>query len=160
MTTGKDISFILKALPHRYPFLLVDRVLDYTADKAITALKNITVSEPYFPGHFPDHPVMPGVLQVEALAQASGLLLLLSAGVEQLPEGHYIYFAGMDEVRFRRPVVPGDRLILSAELTRKVRHISRFTARATVDEQTACEAVLTIAYTQDAPAASSASTSA
>ena len=150
--TSKDISFILNALPHRYPFLLVDRVLDYTADKTITALKNVTVSEPYFQGHFPGHPVMPGVLQTEALAQTCGLLMLLSAGVEKLPDGHYIYFAGMDDVRFRRPVVPGDQLFLSAEWTRKARHISRFAARATVAEQTVCEAVLTIAYTQGAPA--------
>lgn len=146
----RDISFILKALPHRYPFLLVDRVLDFTAEKDITVLKNVTVSEPYFPGHFPDYPVMPGVLQVEALAQTSGLLMLLSAGVECLPEGDYIFLAGVDECRFRRPVVPGDSLHLHAEWQRKARHISRFAVRASVEGQVTCEAVLTIAYKKGA----------
>ena len=148
MTNVRDITFVLKALPHRYPFLLVDRVLDFNADKSIMALKNITVAEPHFPGHFPDYPVMPGVLQLEALAQASGLLMLLSAGVESLPEGDYIFLAGMDGCRFRRPVMPGDQLILHSDWKRKARHISRFAAQAAVDGQIVCEAELTIAYKQ------------
>lgn len=146
--SGRDISFVLRALPHRHPFLMVDRVLNFVADKEITALKNITVSEPHFPGHFPEYPVMPGVLQVEALAQTSGLLMLLSAGVECLPEGDYIFLAGVDACRFRRPVTPGDQLILHAALQRKARALSRFEVRASVDGQVACEAVLTIAYKQ------------
>lgn len=150
MTATKDISFILKALPHRYPFLLVDRVLDFEADKSITALKNITIAEPYFPGHFPGYPVMPGVLQIEALAQTSGLLMLLSAEAEALPDGDYIFLAGVDGCRFRQPVMPGDQLMLHADWQRRARHISRFAARATVDGRAICETVLTIAYKQGA----------
>ena len=149
-SNGRDIGFVLRALPHRHPFLMVDRVLRWTADREITALKNVTIAEPHFPGHFPDAPVMPGVLQVEALAQTSGLLMILSAGVECLPEGDYIFLAGVDACRFRRPVLPGDQLTLHAALQRKARALSRFEVQASVDGQVVCEAVLTIAYKKGA----------
>lgn len=146
--TQKDIAYILDVLPHRYPFVMVDRVLDFTADKAITALKQVTINEPYFPGHFPGFPVMPGVMQLEALAQTSGLLIMLSAGIEKRSDDYYFLFAGMDNCRFRRSVVPGDSLKLHAELQRHKSHLYRFAAHATVDEQTVCEAELTIGYRQ------------
>lgn len=149
MGNVKDVGFVMRALPHRFPFLLVDRVLEYEVDKSIVALKNVTVAEPHFPGHFPNNPVMPGVLQIEALAQASGLLLMISAGVESLSEEDYIFLAGVDGCRFRRPVAPGDQLMLHSTLTRQVRNVSRFAARVEVDGQTVCQAELTIAYKRD-----------
>ena len=139
-----DIHKILKQLPHRYPFLLVDRVLELDKGKRIKALKNVTINEPFFEGHFPNRPVMPGVLMLEALAQASALLSVDALGAS--PDDKMIYyFAGMDAVRFRRPVEPGDQLILEAELLRMKAGIFKFKTRALVGEELAVEAELTCA---------------
>lgn len=136
-----DIHQIMKTLPHRYPFLLVDRVLECTPGKSLVALKNVSINEPYFVGHFPNRPVMPGVLILEALAQATGLLAFASAGGSAEEHGLY-YFAGIDGVRFRKPVEPGDQLILEVELLRLRRGIGKFAAQARVDGEMVCEGVL------------------
>ena len=139
-----DIHRILKQLPHRYPFLLVDRVLELEKGKCIKALKNVTINEPFFEGHFPNRPVMPGVLMLEALAQASALLSFDALNAS--PDDQMIYyFAGMDGVRFRRPVEPGDQLILLAELVRMKAGIFKFKTRALVGDELAVEAELTCA---------------
>ncbi len=136
-----DIHEILRKLPHRYPILLVDRVLEFEAGKRIRALKNVTINEPYFTGHFPQRPVMPGVLMLEALAQAAALLSFATMGVESDDKTVY-YFAGIDAARFKRPVEPGDQLILDVTLDRMKSGIFKFKARASVDEQLAVEAEL------------------
>lgn len=139
-----DIYKILKQLPHRYPFLLVDRVLAIDKGKTIRALKNVTINEPFFEGHFPHRPVMPGVLMLEALAQAAALLAF--DAIDTVPDENSVYyFAGMDAVRFKRPVEPGDRLILEVELVRMKVGIFKFKARALVDDELAVEAELTCA---------------
>ncbi len=136
-----DIQHILRKLPHRYPFILVDRVLELEKGVRIKALKNVTINEPFFQGHFPARPVMPGVLMLEALAQAAALLSFESEGTEP-GENTVVYFAGIDEARFKRPVGPGDQLILEASIERQKAGIIRYKARATVDGQLAVEAVL------------------
>ena len=135
-----DIYAIFKQLPHRYPFLLVDRVLECTPGKSIRALKNVTINEPFFQGHFPGFPLMPGVLVIEALAQVSGLLAFLSGDAQSA--GSLIYFAGIDNARFKRQVVPGDQLILEAEVVRVIRGVGKFRAKASVEGHLACEAEL------------------
>ena len=139
-----DIHQILKQLPHRYPFLLVDRVLDIDKGKAIRALKNVTMNEPFFEGHFPHRPVMPGVLMLEALAQAAALLAFDALDTSPSDDSVY-YFAGIDGARFKRPVEPGDQLILEVELLRMKAGIFKFKTRASVDGETAVEAELTCA---------------
>jgi 3-hydroxyacyl-[acyl-carrier-protein] dehydratase len=131
---------IAAILPHRYPFLLVDRVVELTPGKGIVAIKNVTSNEPFFQGHFPGHPVMPGVLIVEALAQTSGLLIGLS-GARTRDDCSIYYLAKVDNARFLRPVVPGDQLRLEVQLKRLIRSMGIFTARATVDGKDAatCE---------------------
>ena len=136
-----DIHQILKSLPHRYPILLVDRVLEIEAGKSIKALKNVTINEPFFMGHFPHHPVMPGVLMVEAMAQAAALLSFSTMGVTPDDKTVY-YFAGIDGARFKRPVEPGDQLIIDVELLRMKAGIFKFKGVITVDGKTACEAEL------------------
>ena len=139
-----DIHQILKQLPHRYPFLLVDRVLDIDKGKTIKALKNVTINEPFFQGHFPHRPVMPGVLMLEALAQAAALLAF--DALDSTPTDDMVYyFAGIDGARFKRPVEPGDQLILEVELLRMKAGIFKFKARAEVDGNLAVEAELTCA---------------
>jgi 3-hydroxyacyl-[acyl-carrier-protein] dehydratase len=136
-----DICEILQHLPHRHPFLLVDRVLELTVGSHIVALKNVTMNEPFFPGHFPHHPVMPGVLIVEAMAQAAGILAFKSADV--IPsDNSVIYFVGIDTARFKKPVTPGDQLRLEAQLLRQSRGILKFSTRALVDGKLAAEAEL------------------
>ena len=136
-----DIHRILKKLPHRYPILLVDRVLELEKGVRIRALKNVTVNEPFFTGHFPKRPVMPGVLMLEALAQTAALLSFETAG--QDPDDHTVYyFAGIDAARFKRPVEPGDQLVLEVSLLRSKAGIYKFAARATVDGELAVEAEL------------------
>ncbi|MBI3532160.1 MAG: 3-hydroxyacyl-[acyl-carrier-protein] dehydratase FabZ [Curvibacter sp. PD_MW3] len=136
-----DIHQILKQLPHRYPFLLVDRVLEIEKGKRIKALKNVTMNEPFFTGHFPHRPVMPGVLMLEALAQAAALLAFDTLGTTPDDKTVY-YFAGIDGARFKRPVEPGDQLTLDVELDRMKAGIFKFTARASVGEELAVEAEL------------------
>ena len=136
-----DIHRILKKLPHRYPILLVDRVLELEKGVRIKALKNVTVNEPFFTGHFPHRPVMPGVLMLEALAQSAALLSFETAG-EEPDENTVYYFAGIDAARFKRPVEPGDQLILEVSLLRAKAGIYKFAGKATVDGELAVEAEL------------------
>jgi 3-hydroxyacyl-[acyl-carrier-protein] dehydratase len=136
-----NIHEILKRLPHRYPFLMVDRVLELEHKKRIKALKNVTANEPYFIGHFPHRPVMPGVMMLEALAQAAALLSY--DAVDAKPDDKSVYyFAGIDNARFKRPVEPGDQMILDVTLERMKSSIFKFQARASVDGETAVEAGL------------------
>lgn len=136
-----DIYQVLKKLPHRYPILLVDRVLELEKGKRIRALKNVSVNEPYFVGHFPYRPVMPGVLMVEALAQSAAILAFETLGIEP-DDKSVFYFAGIDGVRFKRPVEPGDQLLLDVELDRARAGIYKFKGRALVGEAMAAEAEL------------------
>lgn len=133
-----DINRILKLLPHRYPILLVDRVLELDPRVRIKALKNVSVNEPFFQGHFPEYPVMPGVLILEALAQASALL----AFSEEKDEDSLYFFAGIDNARFKKPVIPGDQLILNAEVERYKSGIWKFKAFAMVGDDIVCQADL------------------
>ena len=135
-----DIHEIRKQLPHRYPFLLVDRVQELDLEnKRIRAYKNVSVNEPFFNGHFPQHPIMPGVLIIEAMAQAAGLLGFKMMGVKPA-DGTLYYFVGSDKLRFRQPVVPGDQLQLEASYLSDKRGIWKFACRATVDGKEACSA--------------------
>jgi 3-hydroxyacyl-[acyl-carrier-protein] dehydratase len=127
-----NIHEILKLLPHRYPFLLVDRVLEYTPGKNLTALKNVSINEPFFAGHFPCRPVMPGVLILESLAQATGLLAYQTLP-EQPGEDSLFYFVGIDNARFKQPVYPGDQMFLHIELLRTLRGVWKFAGEAKVD---------------------------
>ena len=136
-----DIHQILKKLPHRYPFLLVDRVLAVDPGKSIKALKNVTINEPFFVGHFPHRPVMPGVLMLEAMAQTAGLLAFADETGTRDPNS-VIYFAGIDGARFKRPVEPGDQLVMDVEILRQKAGIFKFKATARVGEDVACEAEL------------------
>jgi 3-hydroxyacyl-[acyl-carrier-protein] dehydratase len=136
-----DVNGIMGYLPHRYPFLLVDRVLSCEPGKTLRAVKNVTMNEPYFAGHFPGHPVMPGVLVIEALAQASAILAYRTPGPHNT-EGALFLFAGIDNARFRRQVAPGDQLLLEVEVLRIVRGVGKFAARATVDGEMAAQAEL------------------
>ena len=136
-----DVNQIKQYLPHRYPLLLVDRVLDWEAGKNIMAIKNVTINEEFFVGHFPHKPVMPGVLTIEALAQTSALLAFLTMG--QKPDDNaVVYFIGIDDARFKRPVEPGDQLKMHVEIIRHARGIWKFHAKAMVDDQLVVEAQL------------------
>jgi len=136
-----EIQEILEHLPHRYPMLLVDRVLEYEPNKRILALKNVSINEPFFGGHFPHYPVMPGVLIVEALAQASAILLFRSLGTKPDDQSVY-YLVGIDGARFKRPVLPGDQLLLEVSIERMSRGLSRLSGRARVGDALAAEATL------------------
>lgn len=136
-----NIHEILQYLPHRYPFLLVDRVLELVEGESIVAIKNVTMNEPFFPGHFPHHPVMPGVLIVEAMAQAAAILSFKTMGA--LPDDDsVVYFAGIDGVRFKRPVTPGDQLVMTVNILNTKRNIWKYKAVAKVDGEVAAEAEL------------------
>lgn len=136
-----DIEQVMQYLPHRYPFLLIDRVTELELGKTITAIKNVTINEPFFPGHFPGHPVMPGVLIVEAMAQVAALLSFKSMGVKP-DENSVVLFAGIDNVRFKRQVVPGDQLVFEVEILQSKRNIYKYKGIARVDGQLATEAEL------------------
>ncbi len=136
-----NINQIKELLPHRYPMLLVDKVLDWEAGKRITAIKNVTANEEFFNGHFPNKPVMPGVLMIEAMAQTAAILSFLT--MEQKPdEKTLVYFLGIDGARFKRPVGPGDQLVMDVEITKVARGIWKYQAKATVDGQLAVEGEL------------------
>ena len=144
MAPAMNIQRVMRFLPHRYPFLLVDRVLELVAGESIRALKNVTVNEPFFPGHFPTRPVMPGVLIIEAMAQAAGILTFETAGIVPEPDDRF-YFVGIDKARFRKPVEPGDQLILNAVLVRSLKGIWKFDATATVDGREVASAEIMLA---------------
>jgi len=127
-----DIHQVLKYLPHRYPFLLIDRVLDYECGKSLRAIKNVTINEPFFQGHFPFRPVMPGVLILEAIAQATGILAFLSTDTRPTEQSLY-YFVGVDKARFKQPVEPGDQMILEVEVLRTMRGVWKFRGEAKVE---------------------------
>lgn len=134
---AKDIQ---KLIPHRYPFMLLDRITAFESGKSLTAIKNITMNEPQFQGHFPDFPVMPGVLIIEAMAQACGALAILTEGGRN-PDEIY-FFAGIDEARFKRQIIPGDQLTFEIELLQSKRGIGKFQSRASVDGELAVEAII------------------
>jgi len=136
-----DIYEILQHLPHRYPFLLIDRVLEYKPESHLIGIKNVTHNEPYFPGHFPQRPIMPGVLILEALAQATGILAFKT--VDRIPDANSLYyFVGIDEARFKRPVEPGDQLRLEVQYIKRMRGIWKFNGKATVDGEMVCSAAI------------------
>lgn len=146
MTQGfsMDIHAVMQQLPHRYPFLLVDKVICCVPGKSIEAIKNVTVNEPFFGGHFPYRPVMPGVLVLEALAQAAGILAFKTAGVVPDDKSRF-YFVGIDRARFRKPVEPGDQLVLKATLERALRGIWKFSTVAEVDGKEVASATMMVA---------------
>ncbi|HSO60267.1 MAG TPA: 3-hydroxyacyl-ACP dehydratase FabZ [Desulfobacterales bacterium] len=144
METVLDILAIMQRLPHRYPFLLIDRIVRFVPGEEIVALKNVTMNEPFFQGHFPAKPVMPGVLIIEALAQAGGILAAEIRGPEK--QGDIIYFMGMDTVRFRKPVVPGDQLMLEARVLKMRSRVAKMAGRALVDGQLVAEAELMASF--------------
>ncbi|HEU5339340.1 MAG TPA: 3-hydroxyacyl-ACP dehydratase FabZ [Sulfuricaulis sp.] len=140
-----DIHEVLKYLPHRYPFLLIDRVLAFTKDESLTAIKNVTINEPFFQGHFPNRPVMPGVLMIEAMAQACAILSFKS--MDTLPSKNSIfYFVGIDKARFKRPVEPGDQLVINVSTKRQMKGIWQFETNARVGDELCCTAELMCTY--------------
>jgi 3-hydroxyacyl-[acyl-carrier-protein] dehydratase len=153
-----DINAILKQLPHRYPFLLVDRVLECHKGKSIRALKNVTYNEPFFPGHFTYRPVMPGVMIIEALAQTAGILAFITAGVVP-DESTRFYFVGIDKARFRKPVEPGDQIILTATLERAFKGIWKFSTIALVDGAEVAHAEMMVAPESGRGSSSNSATS-
>jgi 3-hydroxyacyl-[acyl-carrier-protein] dehydratase len=134
-----DIRDVMRLLPHRYPFLLVDRVIEHAMGERIVCIKNVTYNENFFVGQFPELPTMPGVLILEALAQASGILAVLKSGL-RADSGLILYFAGIDNCRFKKPVVPGDQLLLHAQLDKQKRELWKFRTHATVNGAVVCEA--------------------
>ena len=133
-----EIGEILRRLPHRYPFLLIDRAIDYAPNKSIRGIKNVTINEPFFQGHFPKYPVMPGVLIIEALAQTAGAMCVHNAGKEDIPQ--IVYFMGIDKAKFRKPVVPGDQLHLHVKKLRSRGPVWRFYGEAKVEGHVVAEA--------------------
>jgi|TARA_B110000003_G_C16617552_1_gene521858 3-hydroxyacyl-[acyl-carrier-protein] dehydratase len=136
-----DINEVLEHLPHRYPFVLIDRVESMEVGKKITAIKNVTVNEPFFPGHFPHYPVMPGVLVVEAMAQAAAILSFKTMG-EKPTDNSVYYFVGIDSARFKKPIIPGDKIILNVSIVRILKGIWKYEGIATVDNEIVAEANL------------------
>ncbi len=138
METVYDIQEIMQFLPHRYPFILLDRVIEIVPGERIVGLKNVTINEPFFQGHFPDTPVMPGVLIIETMAQAGGVLVYASLPDEG--KKRLVYFMGIDKARFRKPVVPGDQLVVEVIWTKKRANVSKMSGKATVDGKLVAEA--------------------
>ena len=132
---------IKSAIPHRYPFLLIDRIIDFVPGESITALKNVTYNEPFFEGHFPENPIMPGVLIVEAMAQTCGVLIFRS--LSNSPKNGLFYLAGVDKARFRKAVSPGDQIFLEVKLLKQIKDIYKFEASAHVQDNLVCSAVVT-----------------
>ena len=139
----KDINELFQFLPHRYPFLLVDRVTDLTVGESVKGFKNVTINEPFFNGHFPGHPVMPGVLIIEAMAQLSGVLAFETKNIRPA-EGYTYYLAGTDKSRFKRPVVPGDQLVMTSSILADKRGVMKFDCAAYVDDEVACKSEITV----------------
>ena len=148
MKSTYDIQEIMRYLPHRYPFLLIDRIVRITVKESIVAFKNVTVNEPFFQGHFPGTPIMPGVLILEAMAQAGGILAFES--LPEIEKGTLIYFMSMDKVKFRKPVVPGDRIFFNLQFLKKKGRAVKMGGNATVDEKVVAEAEM-MAMMGDAP---------
>jgi 3-hydroxyacyl-[acyl-carrier-protein] dehydratase len=143
--SSMDIHEILRHLPHRYPFLLIDRVVEYTPGESLVAIKNVSINEPYFQGHFPVRPIMPGVLVIEAMAQATGVLSFKTA--QQIPDSNSLYYlAGVDNVRFKTPVEPGDQLLMTVKLVKRRRGVWKYTTKAEVDGKLAAGAELLCAH--------------
>jgi len=140
MDNAFDIQEIMKLLPHRYPFIMIDRILELTPGEKIVALKNVTINEPFFQGHFPDNPIMPGVLIIEAMGQA--VAILAAKSLDQEPHDSLIYFMGMDKVKFRKPVTPGDQLIFEMKFLKKRRKVFKMSGTAYVDENVVAQAEL------------------
>ena len=139
----KDINELFQFLPHRYPFLLVDRVTDLAVGESVKGFKNVTINEPFFNGHFPGHPVMPGVLIIEAMAQLSGVLAFETKNIRPA-EGYTYYLAGTDKSRFKRPVVPGDQLVMTSSILADKRGVMKFDCAAYVDDEVACKSEITV----------------
>lgn len=139
LPTTLDIQDILKLLPHRYPFILVDRVLELVPNDRATSVKNVTINEPFFMGHFPGRPVMPGVMILEALAQTCGILAMRTSG-DVANTNELYYFVGIDKARFKRPVGPGDQLLMSVSIKRHIKDVWRFETEARVDGEVVCSA--------------------
>ncbi|MGD8521691.1 MAG: 3-hydroxyacyl-ACP dehydratase FabZ [Desulfobacterales bacterium] len=139
-----DVQAIMKFLPHRYPFILIDRVLELVPGEEVVALKNVTINEPFFQGHFPANPIMPGVLIIEAMAQAGGILVIESMPPER--HGQPVYFMTMDKVRFRKPVVPGDQIIFKAKLLKMREKAVKMSGKAIVEDNLVAEAELMASF--------------
>src|SRR5210317_1747155 len=144
MESNYDIQGIMELLAHRYPFLLIDRIIEVVPGDKVIALKNVTNNEPFFQGHFPGRPIMPGVLIVEAMAQAGGILAYLTGSAEQ--RSRLIYFMGMDKVRFRKPVVPGDQILFNAKIIKFRSKAAKMSGIATVDDELVAEAELMASF--------------
>jgi beta-hydroxyacyl-ACP dehydratase FabZ len=140
MDNAFDIQEIMKLLPHRYPFIMIDRILELTPGEKVVAIKNVTINEPFFQGHFPENPIMPGVLIIEAMGQAGAVLAAKSLGRET--HGLLIYFMGMDKVKFRKPVIPGDQLIFEMKFLKQRRNVFKMSGTAFVDEKVVAQAEL------------------
>jgi len=140
MNKALDIQEIMKLLPHRYPFIMIDRILELTPGEKVIALKNVTINEPFFQGHFPENPIMPGVLIIEAMGQAGAVLAAKS--LEREPHNSLIYFMGMDKVKFRKPVTPGDQLIFEMKFIKQRRNVFKMSGTAYVDEKVVVQAEL------------------
>ena len=139
-----DIQKIMKLLPHRYPFIMIDRILELTPGEKVVALKNVTINEPFFQGHFPENPIMPGVLIIEAMGQAGAFLAAKS--LDREPHGSLIYFMGIDKVKFRKPVTPGDQLIFEMKFLKKRRKVFKMSGTAYVDEKVVAQAELMASF--------------
>jgi len=147
MDKAIDIQEIMTLLPHRYPFIMIDRILELTPGEKVIALKNVTINEPFFQGHFPANPIMPGVLIIEAMGQAGAVLAAKS--LEREPHGVLIYFMGMDKVKFRKPVTPGDQLIFEIKFLKQRRNVFRMSGIAYVDENVVAEAELMATFGEE-----------
>lgn len=147
MDKALDIQGIMKLLPHRYPFIMIDRILELTPGEKVIALKNVTINEPFFQGHFPANPIMPGVLIIEAMGQAGAVLAAKS--LEGEPNGVLIYFMGMDKVKFRKPVTPGDQLIFEMKFLKQRRNVFRMSGTAYVDENIVAQAELMATFGEE-----------
>lgn len=147
MEKAVDIQEIMKLLPHRYPFIMIDRISELTPGEKVIALKNVTINEPFFQGHFPGNPIMPGVLIIEAMGQAGAILAAKS--LEREPHGLLIYFMGMDKVKFRKPVTPGDQLIFEMKFLKQRRNVFRMSGTAYVDKNVVAEAELMATFGEE-----------